>query len=115
MYKRQLLRAYDSNEQHWVRSYVDYCRDLKSRASKIWLEASLYEEAGDISIGGHPDFAAIVDGDLYIVDLKTGDISVDPEDNKQLLVYHWLLRNEYYNNVYYSIHQQGICRTTERG
>ena len=72
-----------------IAGYVARCRELRGLASACGAEAFLQSEL----ISGTVDFWALVDGTCHILDLKTGFIEVEAEDNAQLHCYALILRH----------------------
>jgi hypothetical protein len=82
-------REYAHADMEAVMSYVLWCRDLIKVATLHGVEQHVSHSA---LLGGTPDFWALVEGTLNVVDLKTGGgIPVSPVENFQLMVYAWML------------------------
>jgi hypothetical protein len=72
-----------------AQGYADFVNTLVANPRKKLIEVNLDEGLKSLhpALGGTAD-AVLVDGDhLHVVDLKTGRVAVDAEDNKQLLTY----------------------------
>jgi hypothetical protein len=72
-----------------AQSYADFVNNLVENPRKKLIEVNLDEGLKSLhpALGGTAD-AVLVDGNhLHILDLKTGRVPVDAQDNKQLLTY----------------------------
>jgi hypothetical protein len=84
-----VVREVKHADMEAVMSYVLWCRDLIKEASAYGVEEYV---AHSELLGGTPDFWAVVDDTLNVVDLKTGaGIAVSPEGNYQLMVYAYMI------------------------
>ena len=96
--KDKWIPTCDSIEiQNTIGEYVKFCQDIMKKTSNYWIEdalsMTLLDSAAEkeIKLNGTPDFAALVDGTLHVVDLKIGYAWVEPYENYQLLSYAALL------------------------
>jgi RecB family exonuclease len=104
-----------------VSNYVDYIKSLKSQYNpvEIFLEYKVKMKFHDVNINGTIDCAMLLEnGDLIIVDLKTGRSRVETEDNNQMLMYAYGMIQDIYaktnkapNNIIISICQSLIFNT----
>jgi hypothetical protein len=72
-----------------AQGYANFVNTLVENPRKKLIEVNLDEGLKSLhpALGGTAD-AILVDGDhLHVIDLKTGRVAVDAEDNKQLLTY----------------------------
>jgi len=72
-----------------AQAYADFVNTLVENPRKKLIEVNLDEGLKSLhpALGGTAD-AVLVDGNhLHVIDLKTGRVAVDAEDNKQLLTY----------------------------
>jgi hypothetical protein len=72
-----------------AQSYADFVNTLVENPRKKLIEVNLDEGLKSLhpALGGTAD-AILVDGDhLHVIDLKTGRVAVDANENKQLLTY----------------------------
>jgi len=79
----------DPDHVAMAQSYADFVNTLVENPRKKLIEVNLDEGLKSLhpALGGTAD-AVLVDGDhLHVVDLKTGRVAVDANDNKQLLTY----------------------------
>jgi len=79
----------DPDHLSMAQGYANFVNTLVENPRKKLIEVNLDEGLQSLhpALGGTAD-AVLVDGDhLHIVDLKTGRVAVDAEDNKQLLTY----------------------------
>jgi CRISPR/Cas system-associated exonuclease Cas4 (RecB family) len=69
--------------------YVTYLKKASAAARFIFLELDLTPHLSRIhpDLGGTADAVFVIDNALHVVDLKTGRIKVDPNNNKQLMMY----------------------------
>jgi len=102
-------------------NYVDYIKNLKSQYNpiEIFLEYKVKMKFHDVELKGTIDCAMLLEnGDLIIVDLKTGRSRVETEDNNQMLMYAYGMIQDIYaktnkapNNIVISICQSLIYNT----
>jgi hypothetical protein len=79
----------DPDHLSMAQGYANFVNTLVENPRKKLIEVNLDEGLQSLhpALGGTAD-AVLVDGDhLHIVDLKTGRVAVDAQDNKQLLTY----------------------------
>jgi hypothetical protein len=79
----------DPDHVAMAQGYADFVNTLVENPRKKLIEVNLDEGLKSLhpALGGTAD-AVLVDGDhLHVVDLKTGRVAVDAQDNKQLLTY----------------------------
>ena len=79
----------DPDHVAMAQSYADFVNNLVENPRKKLIEVNLDEGLKSLhpALGGTAD-AVLVDGNhLHVVDLKTGRVAVDAQDNKQLLTY----------------------------
>jgi hypothetical protein len=79
----------DKDQVAMAQSYADFVNTLVENPRKKLIEVNLDEGLKSLhpALGGTAD-AILVDGDhLHVIDLKTGRVAVDANDNKQLLTY----------------------------
>jgi hypothetical protein len=79
----------DKDHVAMAQSYADFVNTLVENPRKKLIEVNLDEGLKSLhpALGGTAD-AILVDGDhLHVIDLKTGRVAVDANDNKQLLTY----------------------------
>jgi hypothetical protein len=79
----------DPDHVAMAQSYADFVNTLVENPRKKLIEVNLDEGLKSLhpALGGTAD-AVLVDGDhLHVIDLKTGRVAVDAENNKQLLTY----------------------------
>jgi len=79
----------DPDQMAMAQSYADFVNTLVENPRKKLIEVNLDEGLKSLhpALGGTAD-AILVDGDhLHVIDLKTGRVAVDANDNKQLLTY----------------------------
>jgi len=79
----------DPDHLSMAQGYANFVNTLVENPRKKLIEVNLDEGLQSLhpALGGTAD-AVLVDGDhLHIVDLKTGRVPVDAQDNKQLLTY----------------------------
>jgi hypothetical protein len=104
-----------------ISNYVDYIKRLKEeyRPVEIFLEYKVKMKFHDVQINGTVDCAMLLEnGDLIIVDLKTGRSKVETEDNNQMLMYAYGIVQDIYaktnklpQNIIISICQSLIYNT----
>jgi hypothetical protein len=81
----------DTDKDHlaMAQGYADFVNTLVENPRKKLIEVNLDEGLKSLhpALGGTAD-AILVDGNhLHVIDLKTGRVAVDAQDNKQLLTY----------------------------
>ena len=79
----------DKDQVAMAQSYADFVNTLVENPRKKLIEVNLDEGLKSLhpALGGTAD-AILVEGDhLHVIDLKTGRVAVDANDNKQLLTY----------------------------
>jgi hypothetical protein len=79
----------DKDQVAMAQSYADFVNTLVENPRKKLIEVNLDEGLKSLhpALGGTAD-AILVDGDhLHVIDLKTGRVAVDANENKQLLTY----------------------------
>jgi hypothetical protein len=79
----------DPDHLSMAQGYANFVNTLVENPRKKLIEVNLDEGLKSLhpALGGTAD-AILVDGDhLHVIDLKTGRVAVDAEDNKQLLTY----------------------------
>lgn len=81
----------DTDKDHlaMAQGYADFVNTLVENPRKKLIEVNLDEGLKSLhpALGGTAD-AVLVDGNhLHVIDLKTGRVAVEAEDNKQLLTY----------------------------
>jgi len=79
----------DPDHVAMAQGYADFVNTLVENPRKKLIEVNLDEGLQSLhpALGGTAD-AILVDGNhLHVIDLKTGRVAVDAEDNKQLLTY----------------------------
>jgi hypothetical protein len=81
----------DTDKDHvaMAQGYADFVNTLVENPRKKLIEVNLDEGLQSLhpALGGTAD-AILVDGNhLHVIDLKTGRVAVEAEDNKQLLTY----------------------------
>ena len=79
----------DSDHVAMAQGYANFVNTLVENPRKKLIEVNLDEGLQSLhpALGGTAD-AVLVDGNhLHVIDLKTGRVAVDAEDNKQLLTY----------------------------
>jgi hypothetical protein len=79
----------DKDHVAMAQSYADFVNTLVENPRKKLIEVNLDEGLKSLhpALGGTAD-AILVDGDhLHVIDLKTGRVAVDANENKQLLTY----------------------------
>jgi hypothetical protein len=79
----------DPDHVAMAQGYADFVNTLVENPRKKLIEVNLDEGLKSLhpALGGTAD-AILVDGNhLHVIDLKTGRVAVDAEDNKQLLTY----------------------------
>jgi hypothetical protein len=81
----------DTDKDHvaMAQGYADFVNTLVENPRKKLIEVNLDEGLKSLhpALGGTAD-AILVDGNhLHVIDLKTGRVAVEAEDNKQLLTY----------------------------
>jgi hypothetical protein len=85
----QVPAGTDPDHVAMAQAYADFVNTLVENPRKKLIEVNLDEGLKSLhpALGGTAD-AVLVDGDhLHVVDLKTGRVAVDAQDNKQLLTY----------------------------
>jgi hypothetical protein len=85
----QIPTGTDPDHLSMAQGYANFVNTLVENPRKKLIEVNLDEGLQSLhpALGGTAD-AVLVDGDhLHIVDLKTGRVAVDAQDNKQLLTY----------------------------
>jgi hypothetical protein len=85
----QVPTGTDPDHVAMAQAYADFVNTLVENPRKKLIEVNLDEGLKSLhpALGGTAD-AVLVDGDhLHVVDLKTGRVAVDAQDNKQLLTY----------------------------
>ena len=85
----QIPAGTDSDHLSMAQGYANFVNNLVENPRKKLIEVNLDEGLKSLhpALGGTAD-AVLVDGDhLHIVDLKTGRVAVEAQDNKQLLTY----------------------------
>lgn len=90
-----------------VRGYNEYINS-RVRDSNNQLQYSAFVEFIEYNVpilffNGTVDYAAVKDHILYIVDLKTGEMPVEPEDNPQLYLYAYGMLTQVIENASASI------------
>jgi len=79
----------DPDHVAMAQGYADFVNTLVENPRKKLIEVNLDEGLKSLhpALGGTAD-AILVDGNhLHVIDLKTGRVAVDAQDNKQLLTY----------------------------
>jgi len=79
----------DPDHLSMAQGYANFVNTLVENPRKKMIEVNLDEGLQSLhpALGGTAD-AVLVDGDhLHVIDLKTGRVAVDAQDNKQLLTY----------------------------
>jgi hypothetical protein len=79
----------DPDHLSMAQGYADFVNTLVENPRKKLIEVNLDEGLKSLhpALGGTAD-AILVDGNhLHVIDLKTGRVAVEAEDNKQLLTY----------------------------
>ena len=79
----------DPDHLSMAQGYANFVNTLVENPRKKMIEVNLDEGLQSLhpALGGTAD-AVLVDGNhLHVIDLKTGRVAVDAEDNKQLLTY----------------------------
>jgi hypothetical protein len=79
----------DPDHVAMAQGYADFVNTLVENPRKKLIEVNLDEGLQSLhpALGGTAD-AVLVDGNhLHVIDLKTGRVAVDAQDNKQLLTY----------------------------
>ncbi len=79
----------DPDHLSMAQGYANFVNTLVENPRKKLIEVNLDEGLKSLhpALGGTAD-AILVDGDhLHVIDLKTGRVAVDAQDNKQLLTY----------------------------
>jgi hypothetical protein len=79
----------DPDHVAMAQSYADFVNNLVENPRKKLIEVNLDEGLKSLhpALGGTAD-AVLVDGNhLHVIDLKTGRVAVDANENKQLLTY----------------------------
>ena len=79
----------DPDHLSMAQGYANFVNTLVENPRKKMIEVNLDEGLQSLhpALGGTAD-AILVDGDhLHVIDLKTGRVAVDAQDNKQLLTY----------------------------
>jgi len=79
----------DPDHVAMAQGYADFVNTLVENPRKKLIEVNLDEGLKSLhpALGGTAD-AVLVDGNhLHVIDLKTGRVAVDAQDNKQLLTY----------------------------
>jgi len=79
----------DQDHVAMAQNYADFVNNLVENPRKKLIEVNLDEGLKSLhpALGGTAD-AILVDGNhLHVIDLKTGRVAVEAEDNKQLLTY----------------------------
>jgi hypothetical protein len=85
----QIPAGTDPDHIAMAQAYADFVNNLVENPRKKLIEVNLDEGLKSLhpALGGTAD-AILVDGDhLHVIDLKTGRVAVDAQDNKQLLTY----------------------------
>jgi CRISPR/Cas system-associated exonuclease Cas4 (RecB family) len=83
------MAPYDDEMIKVANDYIDYLKKVSLSATFIDLEVNLTPYLSKLhpDLGGTADAIFIIDNALHVVDLKTGRIKVNPENNKQLMMY----------------------------
>ena len=85
----QIPAGTDPDHIAMAQAYADFVNTLVENPRKKLIEVNLDEGLKSLhpALGGTAD-AILVDGNhLHVIDLKTGRVAVEAEDNKQLLTY----------------------------
>ena len=85
----QIPTGTDPDHLSMAQGYANFVNTLVENPRKKLIEVNLDEGLQSLhpALGGTAD-AILVDGDhLHVIDLKTGRVAVDAQDNKQLLTY----------------------------
>jgi hypothetical protein len=86
---KEVLAGTDPDHVAMAQGYADFVNTLVENPRKKLIEVNLDEGLKSLhpALGGTAD-AILVDGNhLHVIDLKTGRVAVDANDNKQLLTY----------------------------
>lgn len=87
---KDLKVKWDKNCDSTVDTYISYIKQLYNeyKPKHIFIEQRIKMRFFDNNINGIVDVAMVLEnGDVIIVDLKTGRSKVDTEDNNQMLMY----------------------------
>ena len=86
---KEIPAGTDPDHLSMAQGYADFVNTLVENPRKKLIEVNLDEGLKSLhpALGGTAD-AILVDGNhLHVIDLKTGRVAVEAEDNKQLLTY----------------------------
>jgi hypothetical protein len=91
MLRGDALNQADYEDSHWnmASSYVKFINELIENPRKKLIEVNVDDGLKSLhqALGGTAD-AVLVDGNhLHVIDLKTGRVPVEAENNRQLLTY----------------------------
>jgi len=91
MLRGDALNQSDYEDSHWnmASSYVKFINELIENPRKKLIEVNVDDGLKSLhqALGGTAD-AVLVDGNhLHVIDLKTGRVPVEAENNRQLLTY----------------------------
>lgn len=87
-----------------ARRYVEFVNHQIIGAEMVHVEKKIEKHMGeavggyDFVLGGTPDISYFKDGNIHIIDLKTGKYKVDAQGNKQLKAYAYLAYHDYLAN-----------------
>ena len=104
---------YDNEMIDIALNYVDYLKKVSVQADYMAVELNLTPALSKLhpDLGGTADAVYLIGNNLHVIDLKTGRVVVDAENNKQLMMYalgaYLALGGESYKikNFYLSIYQ----------
>lgn len=99
---KDLKVKWDKNCQETVDNYITYVKQLieQFKPKMIFLEYRIKMIFHTNPINGVIDLAMILENDdIVIVDLKTGRVKVDTEDNSQMLMYGYGMIQSYYQKT----------------
>jgi RecB family exonuclease len=88
-YEQDMLDGYEQEELEVAQQYVKYVDALRSNAVRFGIEVKINKGLQELHplFGGTADAVVIKDNTLHVVDLKTGRVPVQAEENRQLLTY----------------------------
>lgn len=83
------LKPSDLDEVEVAMQYVQYINALRANAVRSHIEMNVNKGLKELHelFGGTADAVVIKDNTLHVVDLKTGRVPVQAEENRQLLTY----------------------------
>ena len=104
---------YDNEMIDIAINYVEYLKKVSVQADFMAVELNLTPALSKLhpDLGGTADAVYLIGNNLHVIDLKTGRVIVDAENNKQLMMYalgaYMALGGQSYNikNFYLSIYQ----------